>query len=369
MLFTKILKSVEEFYLSLPRAISIFGPVGFLVILAWLDYITARSIHLSLLYAAVCSFMAWVRGPRAIAVTATICAILEFTADRLVDSSVPLEVDVLNHTSRLLLWLLLGAITCNLRSRLDERDLAYKQIHEDMAAAQTVQNAFLSEALPTDPRIVLSVKFQTDRLLGGDFFLVRKSGDILKVLVADVSGKGAPAALVTGLLRGLFTEISGHHDSPATVFELLDRELTPSLPSNMFVTAFFFTLNMETGETVYASAGHDPPMLWTPSSGICELLPTGLPLGLIGGFGVEEKNFVFDQGDLMVLFTDGLVNSRLVNGDRLGDDAVIEIVKNNVHSSPTQINEALFSAANDRGTIDDDIVLLTIKRPISLGSV
>ena len=183
------------------------------------------------------------------------------------------------------------------------------------------------------------------------------------MLVADVSGKGAPAALVTGLLSGLFTEISGKHDSPAKVFELLDRELTPSLPDGMFITAFFFNLNLETGETTYASAGHDPPMLWTPNSGVQELLPTGLPLGLLGDFGIEEQSFVLERGDFMVLFTDGLVNARLPHGDRLGDEAVAEVVRESAHLSSSEIVQTLFAVTDERAEIDDDVVILTLKRP------
>lgn len=366
---TKAISRIERFYSSLPRLVAEAGLIGILFFLAWLDFYTGRNIHLSLFYAMICAFAGWMRGGRAVAVMVVVCTSLTAIGDRVVDSSVPLEFDLVNHGSRLILWSLVGTIMVNLRSRMDELDQAYDTIRNDVSAARSVQKAFLSTEIPKDERFDLAVKFRTARLLGGDYYVTRLIDDELRVLVADVSGKGAPAALVTGLLSGLFSEISRHHKSPAKVLRILDQEIASTLPDGMFITAFYFTLDLYTGEMKYASAGHDPPFLCRHGKGPEELMPTGLPVGLLGEFGIEETSLKLKPEDLLVLYTDGLVNACLPNGERMGDEAFAEKLETLCKKEASTITEELFAFTDSVAETDDDVVVLTlrIKAPVGEG--
>lgn len=358
---TKAISRIENLYSSLPRVVAEGGILLFVLLLAWLDFRTGRNLHLTLFYAAVCAFVGWVRGPRETAFIVAMCTALTFFGDRISDATVPLSLDLINHTTRLLLWCLVGAVTVSLRSRMDELDDAYEQIRRDLKAARTVQKAFLSGDLPVDPRFDLAVKFRTARLLGGDYFLVRQFEHELRVLVADVSGKGAPAALVTGLLSGLFLEISRRHASPSKVLRILDQELAKSLPDGMFVTAFYFTLDLNTGELRYAGAGHDPPFLLRQGGEVEELMPTGLPVGLLGDFGIEEARLTLEAHDLLVVYTDGLVNACLPCGDRLGEDVFSEFLKKCEGDSAEKVTDDLFAFTDNKAETDDDVVVLSLR--------
>lgn len=366
---TKAITRIERFYSSLPRLVAEVGLIGILFFLAWLDFYTGRNIHLSLFYAMICAFAGWMRGGRAVAVMVVVCTALTAIGDRVVDSSVPLEFDLVNHGSRLILWSLVGTIMVNLRSRMNELDQAYDTIRNDVSAARSVQKAFLSTETPKDERFDLSVKFRTARLLGGDYYVTRLVDDELRVLVADVSGKGAPAALVTGLLSGLFSEISRRHKSPAKVLKILDQEITNSLPDGMFITAFYLTLDLHTGDMKYASAGHDPPFLCRHGKGPEELMPTGLPVGLLGDFGIEETSLKLEPEDLLVLYTDGLVNACLPNGERMGDEAFAQKLETLCKKEASTITEELFAFTDSVAETDDDVVVLTlrVKAPVGEG--
>lgn len=358
---TKAISRIEKFYSSLPRLLAEGGIFVLVLLLAWLDYATGRNIHLTLFYAAVCGFVAWVRGSRAASFMVVLCTVLTFLADRAFDPTVLLTLDLVNEASKFVLWGLVSAVMVSLRSRMGELDSAYEQIHRDVAAARSVQKAFLSCEIPTDPRFDLSVKFRTARILGGDYFQVRLVENELRVLVADVSGKGAPAALVTGLLSGLFSEISRRHRSPAKVLRILDQELAKTLPDGMFVTAFYLTLNLNTGEMTYAGAGHDPPFLCRPRNEVEELMPTGLPVGLLGDFGIEEAELLLKPEDLLVVYTDGLVNACLPCGERMGDEAFMEQLKKSGGKPAATITNELFAFTDNQAEIDDDVVVLSLR--------
>jgi serine phosphatase RsbU (regulator of sigma subunit) len=224
-----------------------------------------------------------------------------------------------------------------------------------------VQTAFLSRAIPEDERFDISVKFRTARQLGGDFFDVRVIHDRLQVLVADVSGKGAPAALVTGLLSGLFSELSRRFHDPAKVLTILDKEIAPSLSGGMFITAFFLVVELDTGRCTYASAGHDPQILCSGKE-VRELNPSGLPVGLLEGFELTNEVFDLGSGDKLVLFTDGIVNLKLPDGTRLGDEAIKDVVKENLELRAGALTEKIFSQMDERGELDDDAVVLVVAR-------
>jgi serine phosphatase RsbU (regulator of sigma subunit) len=355
------LRRFERFYLGLPIVLSGGGLLGFIFLLTWLDYVTGRALNLSLLYALVCGLVGWARGRRAVLVTATLCVASAFTTDLLVDSSAPLHVDLINQCSRWILWSLLGATMASLRARLNELDVAYEGIRTDMAAAQRVQLAFLSKVAPVDPRFELDVKFRTARLLGGDFFTVKLMDSELHVFITDVSGKGAPAALVTGLISGVYAEISHQHARPSEVLTLLDHRIRGFLPTEMFATAFYIILDLERGVARYASAGHDPQLLWNDETGLKELLPTGLPLGLLDGFELTQEELTLKSNDLLVLFTDGLLNARLKNGGRLGEEAVYGLIREHSRERPELIIKSVFSSVDERAEFDDDVVVMGLR--------
>jgi len=343
-----------------PRGLLLALLLLLLILLAYLDFVTSRFIQLSLFYALISGIVGWTLGRRAVLLVVVLATVLTFTSDRLADPSVPLGFDLANHGFRALLWTLLGFALVALRSRMNLLDDAYELICQDLESGRRVQTAFLSRPVPDDPRLDVGVAFRTARELGGDYFDIRIIQDQLQILVADVSGKGASAALVTGLLGGLFSELSRRHQDPAKVLRILDREITPSLPDGMFITAFYLTMDLENGDCSYASAGHDPQ--YRVSSGeLEELMPTGLPLGLLEGFELDVGTFSLAVGESVVLFTDGVINVKTPNG-RMGEEPFVQLLIREMADTSQILTDRIFVFLDRQGQMDDDAVVLVLRR-------
>lgn len=332
-----------------------------LALLAYVDHLTGRLLQLSLFYALLAGVAGWYRGRVAVVGVVLLSTFFTFASDRLTDDSVGLFYDIANHSLRAILWAILGFALVSLRKRIDLLDLAYEVIRIDLESGKKVQEAFLSRPLPQDQRVVVAVEFFTVRELGGDYFDVFIDGNKLLVLVADVSGKGAAAALVTSLFGGLFTEICLHHEDPADILTALDRAISPSLLEGMFVTAFLALIDLDSGLGFYASAGHDPQLV---SSGqeFQELGPTGLPLGILDGFELVQRELQLLPGDTLILFTDGILNLKMHDGGRIEEHLSQMMFKQVGERPPDEIPKALFAKVNEHGTLDDDAVVLVISR-------
>jgi stage II sporulation SpoE-like protein len=346
---------------NLPNGLIQLCFLSLLFFLAYLDYATSRFIQLSLFYALISALVGWTLGKRAVCVVVILSTCLAFLSDRLADPSVALPLDIANHGFRALLWTLTGLSLASLRKRMNLLDEAYEQIRRDVDAGRKVQMAFLSRTLPDDERVDIAVQFRTARELGGDYFDVRVIDDKLQVLVADVSGKGAPAALVTGLLGGIFSELSRRYHEPAKVLRILDKEIAPSLLEGMFITTFFLVMNMDTGECTYASAGHDP-QYWVRESEVKELYPTGLPVGLLEGQELNTESFQIKLDEKVVFFTDGILNLKLADGTRLGEEPLLAFTRQTKSLDSRATSERIFLFLDEQGVLDDDALVLVLKR-------
>lgn len=356
----KTFRRLKARLLGLPKPALLMGFLLVLICLAYLDYATSRFIQLSLFYALTAGLAGWVLGTQAVFLVVALSTVLAFFSDHMADPSVPLAIDVANHSLRAVLWSTLGLALVSLRKRLDLLDDAYDKIRTDLDAGRNVQMAFLSRPVPKDPRVELGVSFRTARELGGDYYDLRISEDKLRVLVADVSGKGASAALVTGLLGGLYSEITRRHDDPSRILTILDREITPSLLEGMFVTVFFLVLDLRTGHAEYASAGHDPQILLKGEEAL-ELAPTGLPVGLMEGFELGTGSFQLAEQDRLVLFTDGIVNLRLEDGSRLDEETLLKVVRDSGRFPVAELPAKIFATLDSVGQLEDDALVLALR--------
>lgn len=125
------------------------------------------------------------------------------------------------------------------------------------------------------------------------------------------------------------------------------------------MTAFFLVLDLETGSCTYASAGHDPQIL-LGTSGAEELIPTGLPVGLLEGFDLNTVEVELKEADTLVLFTDGIVNLKLREGGRLGEEPLLKFLGDTEEREPQQLADSTFAFLEELGTFDDDALVLVL---------
>jgi sigma-B regulation protein RsbU (phosphoserine phosphatase) len=250
------------------------------------------------------------------------------------------------------------------RELAEQRDqLASFSAHmeEDMRQARVLQE-LLSGAAPEVPGLEIGTYLQPARILGGDAVDLALSPDgRLAVMVADVSGKGSPAALAGAVLIGMLDDAPDRFRSPAGALRFLNRRLAERLPDTMFVTMFYALLDPAAGRLTYAGAGHDPPLLVRGAPAPAELLPTGMALGLLPDSEYAERTLLLDPGDLLLCYTDGLTDVQDLDGRRLGAEGLKAHVAR-LSGRPAREATALLvrDVISEAASVPDDISLVAV---------
>lgn len=202
--------------------------------------------------------------------------------------------------------------------------------------------------------------------IGGDFIdAFPLEGNRVALVIGDVAGHGLEAAAHTSLLRSLLRAYALVGGSPATVINRVNHAILGQFQPETFVTLFFAVLSPTDGRLDYASAGHEPPVIYRPvDDDLVILSPTGAVAGFDADFLCEDRSTFLGSGDVIVLLTDGLVEARsAITHEMLGVDAFYECVRR-VISAEMDLQDnmrQLWRAVSDRlGTevLQDDAALL-----------
>jgi sigma-B regulation protein RsbU (phosphoserine phosphatase) len=214
------------------------------------------------------------------------------------------------------------------------------------------------------PGLELAAEMQTARLLGGDYYdFFQISDDVVDVVIADVSGKGAAASLLMPslamALRLRARELSG----PAAVIKDLDGVLKQITNSATFVTMFYARFHQSSRTLQYANGSHNPPLLMRPKTGEALLLEAGGPImGILPDPQFSDTVMALDQGDILTLFTDGVTEQENENGDEFSIGRLKEVVLSQetqpAAAVAARIAEAVFSFAGTKEQADDLTVVV-----------
>jgi sigma-B regulation protein RsbU (phosphoserine phosphatase) len=195
------------------------------------------------------------------------------------------------------------------------------QLEADLVAAQQIQQTLHPQKLEELPGYKVETFYQPFREVGGDYFdVIDLPSNRTLFALADVSGKGMPAALLAANIQALVRSIANVEPDPLALARQINKHLSRYTPADRFATAVFIVLSRDSGELAYANAGHDSPIVF--GSGSTTLLhSTGIPLGLFAGAEFKVGTAVIPPGGALLLFTDGLIDSiRAENpSDRLRD--------------------------------------------------
>jgi serine phosphatase RsbU (regulator of sigma subunit) len=254
-------------------------------------------------------------------------------------------------------------------ARVYERTLEHQLIDQELAVAAGIQASFMPRVAPDVPGWEFRAIILPAREASGDFIdLFPLAENRWGILIADVSGKGLPAAIYMVLSRTLIRtyayERAGRPDSAITAANeriLLDTD------DEFFVTAFYGLLDTSTGLLRYCNAGHNPPYLIRASrGGKCEELEgTGIPLGMLEDTEWEEAWVEFGVGDMLLLYTDGVIDAENEDGKAFGEERLLEVARANVGRPAPDIRDALSTALQDfvgDAPRVDDITLMIVVR-------
>ena len=251
-------------------------------------------------------------------------------------------------------------------AREAEERAARQSYEQELALAEQIQRDLLPRRLPELDGWEVGAQYQPSRQVSGDLYDFIDLGEArLGIVIADVTDKGVPAAMVMATCRSVLRAAATGTGagSPGEVLTRVNTLLIPDIPERMFVTCFYAVLDVDTGDIVFANAGQNLPILRS-SEGITELRATGMPLGLMDGMAYEEGHVVVAPGDSLLFYSDGLVEAHNTNGEMFGKQRVIDRIENHAGgpSLLPYLVESLVGFAGADGARDDDVTLVAIRR-------
>jgi sigma-B regulation protein RsbU (phosphoserine phosphatase) len=203
------------------------------------------------------------------------------------------------------------AATAVENARLYQEAVERGRLERELQVAREVQSSLLPRQMPQVPGWTFAAHWQPARQVAGDYYDFFPLPDRrLGTVIADVSGKGMPAALFMAMTRSTVRAGVGHVSSPAQGIALANRLICSDATGGMFVTLFYAQLDLETGEMTYVNAGHNPPLLLRAGDERpTELRRTGMALGVLADTLFEQRTVRLDPGDLVFLYTDGITDA------------------------------------------------------------
>src|SRR6185503_1494030 len=172
--------------------------------------------------------------------------------------------------------------------------------------------------LPQTPDVQLASAWKPANGVGGDCFdVLTFSSGAVGLTIADVAGKGVPAALLMSNLQAAVRAFAQDGASPASVSASVNRLLCRNMASGRFVTFCYARLDIAAGKLTYANAGHNPPRLVRANGPIDKLTPGGTVLGVFAESTYEQGDFALRPGDRLILYPDGISEGRNAAGEEL----------------------------------------------------
>jgi serine phosphatase RsbU (regulator of sigma subunit) len=223
-----------------------------------------------------------------------------------------------------------------------------KKREQELALAQETQESLLPRCLPQFENFRIHAFNNPTRYVGGDFydFLQLSSGEWMGVL-ADVSGKGMPAALLSSMLLGALRMEFRSGTEPQEVLNRVNRLLCEKSLPFQFVTLFLFLLSPD-GIGQFISAGHNPAYLFRSATGeIEELAPEACVLGMFDSSCYEPRTFHLDQGDMLVVYSDGLTDAENPREEMFGEKRLLEIIQREGPSGGHAVEQSFLQAIQD----------------------
>lgn len=252
------------------------------------------------------------------------------------------------------------------RARMYESMMSGQKLEEQLNVARTIQQTFLPNKPPKVKGYDIRGSNVSSGQVGGDYFdYIRIVESQYGLTVADVSGKGVPAALIMASFRAsLIAEIRNNY-SIRTICQKVNTLLVESLDPGRYVTAVYGVLDSANNIFTYANCGHNLPFLLRADGSVQYLREGGPVLGVTPHALFEEQALFLNVGDLIVMYTDGVTEIFSEDGEEFGLDRLIEVVKSCRAKSCEEIEQRVYNEVRGfaaRTHQFDDFTLMIIKR-------
>jgi len=249
------------------------------------------------------------------------------------------------------------------KAMLYQERMENQRIEQELAAAAKIQANLMPHEIPQIQHLQIAAKNVPSQMIGGDFYdFIPFSDTHLGIVIADVSGKGIPGAILMASTRA---SLRAYLEEPHFVKEAmsrLNRVLFRETQSDQFVTLFYGMLDTQDKTFTYTNAGHNPPILFRNSEKIL-LNKGGLILGAFPEVSYEEEVISLLEGDLLLFYTDGITESQNDQDEYFGVEGISRIVENNRSKSSGEIMDAILdevSNFNAGSSMNDDTTIMVL---------
>ena len=257
-------------------------------------------------------------------------------------------------------------------ARLTERMVAQERMRRELALAAEVQQRLLPSCAPQGAAMEVSGFCEPARGVGGDYYdFINFDNSQLGLAIADVAGKGMPAALLMSTVQATLRSLTARNGTPAnyelsSVVSKLNRLLFNTTNGEHYVTFFYATFDQKTQRLTYVNAGHNPPLyLQSDSNSEFRLLTSG---GLVAGAfehsSYEQETVQMKPNDLLFLYTDGLTEALNEEGEEFGTSRIMETLKAIASLSADQIRDVVVRRVKewcDGMSLYDDLTFVVMK--------
>lgn len=255
--------------------------------------------------------------------------------------------------------------------RMQKEHTQLESLKGDLAVASEIQQAILPRVFPPFPDLIdkmdIAASMMPAKDVGGDFYdFFRIDNDRIGFVIADVSGKGIPAAIFMAVSRTLIRATGIRGGSASDCLAYSNKLLAAESVNCMFVTVFYGIMNTKTGEVSYCNAGHNPPYVLKKNGEVSALPMSQDPMvGAIDGIEFHEASLQLEHGDSLVMFTDGVTEAMNVNNEEFGEQRLEDTLADVTMHSCQQIVEVIkddVAAFAGEAEQSDDITVLTLRR-------
>jgi sigma-B regulation protein RsbU (phosphoserine phosphatase) len=232
-----------------------------------------------------------------------------------------------------------------MQGRLAEDRKTEAQLQLELVEARELQENLLTNPALEVPGVEVAIQWQPAKTVGGDYVAAFEiDNEHAALCVADVVGKGLPAALLMSNFQAALKSLALQHFSPAELGTRLNRVLYSNIPLHKFITAFYGVVNVPRRTLTFTNAGHNPPLVMHADGECVRLDAGGSVLGAFADLGYDEGVIRLRAGDRVLLFTDGLSEAVDENNEQFGEQRIIELLREHRHRTPEELKQIVFDA-------------------------
>jgi len=238
-----------------------------------------------------------------------------------------------------------------------------RQVKLELDEAREIQRSLMPRKMPHLHGFSIANAWQPARGVSGDYLAAFKLDDLRAALcVADVAGKGVPAALLMSNMQAALKSLASENISPSELCGKLNKLMCGNTPLQKFITCFYSQLDIATRKLTFTNAGHNPPMLVGRDGECIRLDEGGRVIGAFPDSTFAQREIQLYEGDKLLLFTDGVTEARDAAGEEFGEQRLQECLRSYAGCNAAELRTLILDEVTEfcAGKFDDDATLMVL---------